>query len=156
GLMWISGKIKSTVMVVACPYDGLPISIEIKRGKTSIESSISNGIPVFTFRVKASGNITEKACITNINDLQVRRAIERALAAAIEKDIQATVTTAQDLGVDFLNLAAALHRQHRNEWHQMSANWPQTFKEAQFKIQVEAKIPQVSLLAKPLVPIKTR
>ncbi|MDS1029812.1 Ger(x)C family spore germination protein [Bacillota bacterium LX-D] len=154
GLLWIKNKISGSVRVVNCPYDGLPVTLEIKKGKTNIQSYIDNGQPYFIIKVSASADLTEKSCLTEFTNPKALQSLEKALALAIHNDIQSTVTAAQDFNVDFLDFSSTLHRQHKNEWPQLSANWPQLFKNAEVAIEVKAEIPRVSLLAKSVSPIK--
>jgi spore germination protein KC len=154
GYLWIRNKIKGSIRVVKCPYDGLPITLEIKKGSAKFQSYIVNGIPHFTIKATASANITEKGCITEFTNPAAMSALENVLASAINEDIKSTVTAARKLNVDFLDFARILDRQHTNEWHQMSANWKQIFSTAEVDIQVNAKIPEIALLAKSLSPNK--
>jgi spore germination protein KC len=154
GLLWIKNEMKTSIMVVNCPYDGLPVTIEIKKAKASIESYFDNGTPYFTIKANASASLNEQACLTDFNDPKKLKGLKKALESAIKKDIQSTITSATDLGVDFLGLSRIMHREHRNEWHKISTDWNELFKNIEIKIVVKADIPGMSL-AKPLVPIKT-
>lgn len=152
GLLWLNNETQSTIMVFNCPYDGQPITVELKSGETSFKSSIENGIPSFTVKVKATANLVEQGCSTNFNNEKALRQLEKALASAIKNDIQSALTTAQTLRVDFLGLSEVLHREHKEEWQQLSENWPEVLSEATFKIDVKADIPSLSVLARPMAP----
>lgn len=154
GLLWIKNKINDSVMVVNCPYDGLPVTLEIKKSKSTFKSNMDNGTPYFTIKVDTSAGLTEQACLTDFNDPQKLDGLKKALESAIQKDIQSMITTAKDFGVDFPGFSRILHRQHKDEWHQISADWHELFRNIEVKIIVKADIPSMSL-AKPLVPIKT-
>lgn len=154
GLLWIKNKMNDSVMVVNCPYDGLPTTLEIKRAKSSFKSYLDNGTPHFTINVNVTAFLTEQACLTDFNDMQKLNELEKALEAAIRKDIQSTMIAAEELGVDFPGLSRILHRQHKEEWHQISSKWNSLFKNTEVTIIVKADIPHVSL-AKPLEPIRT-
>ncbi|HEX2946820.1 MAG TPA: Ger(x)C family spore germination protein [Clostridia bacterium] len=154
GYLWVTNKISGSVRVINCPYDGLPVTLEIKKGKTNIKSTITNGIPQFTITAETSAKITEKACLTEFRDPQSLHGLEEVLASAIRKDIESTVTAAQNFDSDFLDFSSVLHRAHKTEWNTLSANWPQLFSKSEVKIHVKARIPEVSLLAKSLVPIE--
>ncbi|MEN6326943.1 MAG: Ger(x)C family spore germination protein [Syntrophomonas sp.] len=152
GLLWIKNEIKGSVMVISCPFDGQPITLEIKEGKTSFESNVENGIPNYQIKVKVTGNLVEQGCATDFTDQKAIKALEGTLEKAIKDDIQPTLTTAQNLKVDFLGFNEVLHRQHKEEWMQLSENWSEVFSEAAFKIDVKADIPSLSVLAKPMYP----
>lgn len=154
GLLWIENKISGSVRVVDCPYDGLPVTLEISQGKTKVKSTIDNGTPFFTITANATGKLTEKACTTYFTDPVELHELEKALASSISDDIKATVAAAQRYDSDFLDFSGVLHREHMNEWDKISANWPQIFSKVKYSIQVEVKIPEVSLLAKPVITTK--
>lgn len=154
GFLWIKNEIDGSIRVVNCPYDNLPVTLEIKKGKTNFKSDIVNGIPHFTITAEASAKLTEKACTTEFADLQALHGLEETLASAIGEDIQSIVTASKNLDTDILDFSGILHREHKNEWKKLSPNWSQLFKKAEVKIIVKVKIPEISLLAKSLVPIK--
>lgn len=152
GLLWVKNEITGSIMVVNCPYDGRPITVEIKSGETSFQSSVENGIPHYQVKVKATCNLVEQGCATDFSDQKAVRKLEETLALAIKNDIQSTLTAAQDLRVDILGFNEVLHRQHKEEWLQLSKNWPEVFSESTFKIDVKTNIPSVSVLARPVNP----
>lgn len=154
GLLWFKDKINGSIRVVKCPYDDLPITLEIKTGKIKIKSKIDNGIPHYTISVKAKCKITEKACNTELRNPEAMRELQSALDLAINEDIQAIVKAAKKLDSDILDFSGTLHRQHKKEWAKLAPDWPRLFRESEIKIAVETTIPEISLLAKSLTPIK--
>ena len=155
GLLWVKNEISNTIMVINCPYDGTPVTIELKGGKTSFQSSVENGTPFYKINVDATGNIVEQGCATDFADSKALEDLEETLASAIQDDIRSTVTAAQNFEVDFLGLNEILYRQHLEEWKQLPESWPQALPETKFEISVKAEIPSMSLLAKPLKPAET-
>jgi spore germination protein KC len=154
GFLWIENKIDGSIRAVNCPYDGLLVTLEIKSGKTKFKSEIVKGIPHYTITAKATAKLTEKACLTEFTNPKALHDLEKTLASAIQDDIQSTVDAAQNLNSDFIDFSGILHRQHKKDWNKMSSDWTKLFKKAEVKIQVDVRIPEVSLLAKSLVPIK--
>jgi spore germination protein KC len=152
GLLWIKNKASESIKVVDCPYDGQPVTIEIKKGKTKIKSQIIDGVPSFTISATAVGKLTEKACRTDFNNKETIKALEAALASAIHDDIELAVIAAQKYDADFLNFSRTLQSDHKKDWNQISSNWDKLFKTAKVDIQVKVDIPEISLLAKSLVP----
>lgn len=154
GLLWVKNKISGSIKVVNCPHDNLPVTVEIKKGKTNIKSYFSNGIPHFTIIVSAEGKVTEKGCSDDFRSPQSKHDLENVLASAISNDIQQTVNASRKFGSDFISLSRVLQRQHRNEWHKISSNWSEVLKNIQVTIEVKTKIPELSLLVKSLYPQK--
>lgn len=155
GLLWIKNQMKDSIMVVNCPYDYTPVTLEIKKAKSSIKSKLRNGVPSFTVKVDVSANITEQSCNTNFNDIQKLKELQKAMEAAIAKDIKSAITTAKNNQIDFVGLSRALHSQHKDEWHQIYPKWNEIFKTAEVNIAVKVDIHHVSL-AKPLETTKAK
>lgn len=155
GLLWLRNKMNDSIMVVDCPYDDKPTTLEIKKAKSSLKSSLDNEVPRFTINVNVDAVLTEQSCLTDFNNREKLGELEKALAADIRKDIEATITTAKDLKIDFLGLSRIMHRQHRSEWHKISSKWNTLFRNTEVTIAVKVDINHVSL-AKPLEPIKTQ
>lgn len=155
GLLWIKSKMNDSIMVVNCPYDGMPTTLEIKKAKSSFKSYLDGEAPHFTIKVDVTAIITEQSCLTDFNDSQKLNELKKSLEASIRNDIQSTITTAKDLKVDYLGLSRILHKQHKGEWHKISSNWNELFRNSEVAIDVKVNIPHVSL-AKPLEPIKAQ
>ena len=155
GLLWIKNKMKDSIMVVYCPEDNKPVTLEIKGAKSSCKSSLDNSIPHFIINVKVDASITEQACLTDFNDPQKLNELSKVLETAVYKDIQSTITTAKNLNIDFPGLSRIMHRQHKKEWYQVSSKWKNIFRDTEITINVKANINHVSL-AKPLEPINVK
>lgn len=154
GLLWFKKQISGSIRVVDCPYDKKPVTLEVKNGKTDIKSYIRDGVPGFVITATAKGKLTEKSCTTEFNNAETIKALEEAFSSAIRMDIESVVAASKNYGSDFLDLSRILQIQHKKEWEKISANWPGLLKEAKIEIRVKSDIPEVSLLAKSLVPKK--
>lgn len=155
GLLWIKNQADDSIRVVNCPYDDKPTTLEIKKAKTSIKSYLDNDVPRFTINVKVDAVLTEQSCTTDFNNREKLGELEKMLEQKIQSDIESTITTAKDLNVDFIGLSRTLHRQHKNEWHQISSKWDEFFKNTEVTIAVKVNINHISL-ARPLEPIETQ
>lgn len=152
GLLWIKNKMNEAVIVVNSPIDDRPVTIEIKKSKSSFNSYFDNGVPNLTINVKVDAIITEQAGKTNYNDIEKLTELENAAEKIISEDIQSSVTKSKDLQVDFIGFSRVLNRQHKEEWHQISSNWHKLIENAQVDIDVKVNIIHTSL-AKPIEPV---
>lgn len=153
GLLWIKGKMNDSIMVVNCPYDNMLATLEIKKANPSIKSFLDNEVPHYTISVNVTAILTEQSCLTDFNNINKLNDLQMALEEAIRKDIQSTISIAKELQIDYLGLSRILHKQHKEEWHQISSKWNNLFRDSEIAIVVKVKIPHISL-AKPLEPIK--
>jgi spore germination protein KC len=157
GLLWLKQRMRSSIMVVNCPFEGLPLSIEITGNKAKYTSQLEEGRVRFDIQVKTSGNLTEKSCLTDYNDPENLKVLETTLAEAVNADIQSTINAAQQRwGIDFLGLGQIAHQQHRKGWPEISGQWTNMFKETEISVLVDAEIPNVALFGRPLQPKKPR
>lgn len=155
GLLWIKNKMDGSIMVVNCPEEGNPVTLEIKKSGSSIKSYMENGIPHFAINIKADANITEQSCLTDFNNRKMLDGLSKSLEKAIAHDVQSTVAAAQDIDIDFTALSSVLHTQHKEQWHEVASDWNKLFKNAEITITAKVTIQHVSL-AKPLEPIKIK
>ncbi|PKM79949.1 MAG: Ger(x)C family spore germination protein [Firmicutes bacterium HGW-Firmicutes-14] len=155
GLLWLKGQLSSSIMVIPCPLDGRPLSIELIGSKADIKSEFDGQIPRFTVDALASGNLSEQACQTDFTNMDNLRKLEKALASAIKDDLESVTKAAQTgIGLDFPGYNHYLHRQHKDRWHELVEKWPGLFKKADIIIHVKAMIPRETLFARPLNPVK--
>lgn len=154
GLLWIKNKMNDSIMIVNCPYDNMPVTLEIKKPKASFKSYLDDDVPHFTINLNVDANIVEQSCTTNFNDTQKLKELERVLETAISRDIESTVTTSKDMQIDFIGLSRILHRQHKEEWHKISSKWNGIFRNTEVAVVVKVNIHHVSL-ARPLKRTKT-
>lgn len=155
GLLWIKNKMKNSIMVVYCPYDNMPVTLEIKGAKSSARSYLDGTTPSFQINVNVNANVTEQACSTDFNDKEKLNKLSQALETAIRKDIESTINASKNLRIDFIGLSRVLHRQHKEQWHQLSSKWNSIFVDAEVTVDVKVDINHVSL-AKSLGPLKPR
>ncbi len=155
GYLWLKNTIGNPVLVVPCPSGGEPMSIEVTMSKVDFKSHFKGQQPYLTIMVKTSGNLGEQKCNIDFTKPEKRREIEKALETTISKDIQSAVKAAQqDFGLDYPGFNHIFHRQQNQKWYEIGHRWPQMFKEMEVSIQVEAKLPRVTLFAKPLESMK--
>jgi len=155
GLLWLKNKMRSAIMVVPCPLDGQPLSIELTEAKVDYQSKFKRSEPQLNVMAKASGNLSEQSCKTDFYQPENLRRLEAAFASAVSDDIQATIQTAQEkMGLDFPGFNNIFHRHHKKEWQQTVKQWPKIFKNMKITVQTEAEIPREALFARPLQPRK--
>lgn len=155
GLLWIKNKIKDTEMVVYCPEDNQPVTMEMKNAKTTIDSYMDNKVPHFIIKIDVNANVTEQACLTDFNDSVKNKELSKVTEMAIRKDIETTIKASKDMDVDFLDFCRVVHSQHKEEWHQISSKWDKIFEDAGVTIVISVDINHISL-AKPLEPMNVR
>lgn len=150
GLLWLKHRMRSTIMVLPCPVDGKPLSIEITDSKLDYKSEFIGPEPRMTIKVKAGGNLTEQSCITDFYNTGNLSKLEETLALAITADMEAAAKVAKKTCLDFPGLNHVFHRQNNRLWQQVAAEWPRIFKDITVNIQVDAKIPRAAVFARPL------
>lgn len=153
GLLWLRGMLHSSIVVIPCPIDGKPLSIEVIDAKVGYKSEVINQVPHFTIRITATGNLSEQSCKTNFTKSENLRKLEEDFASSIKSEVENIVEIAQNrFGIDFLGLNRELHMHHQEDWDRMKDKWPELFKKANVVVEVKGSIPRETLFARPLTP----
>jgi len=151
GLLWLKGEFRSSIIVVPCPLDGQPLSVEVVHGEVKYKPQVRNGRPQLTVMTHAVGNLSEQACKTDFTHMDNLHKLEMSLSAVIKDEINAAITAAQQkFKLDFPGFNRPFHLQRDKEWHQLVNKWPELFKEMEVMVEVRSNIPREALFAIPL------
>lgn len=149
GLLWAQNKFEGGTVTVPSPDGNGRVTLEILRGKGRIIPGIRDGWLLAT--VEVTGVIADVAESQGTLDLtrpEIIRALNRALAQAIEGEVMAASSKAQELGADVLGIGAAFHRKFPQEWREMKTNWPDIFTTVEVTANAEATIRRTGLIEK--------
>lgn len=154
GLLWVKGEVKSGIIVVPTPgNENKLMFLEIIRADSKIEAEISDGRVTITVKVKEEGNIGE--VVPNnveIKKPEIIKTIEARQREAIENEIWAAVTRAQELNADVFGFGEAVRRKYPREWPQYEKMWDELFPALDVVVEVEAKIRRTGMVTNPERP----
>lgn len=152
GLMFITNKIKSTIVVVPSPgIEQKPISVEVVQSKAKVTPNLDGDLPSIYIEVKVEANIGEQMDDTNFAKEENLKQLEKIVAKEIEKDIQKTIDSAQlDLRVDYFGFGEDVHRKYKEYWKEHKTQWENIFPDINIATDVEVKLRRMGLQTKPL------
>ncbi|NHN30668.1 Ger(x)C family spore germination protein [Paenibacillus agricola] len=154
GLNYTLGKVKRTVINVACPQGG-KVAVQLIRTDRKIKATVSEGEPTILIELKAEGNIGDVECQLDVTDVKALPEIQKEIEDSIHSKIQAVVNKSQQkLKTDILGLGEALHRDQPKLWKQLKENWQQSFVDLHVDIEVNAKIRRIGTVAEPILKKK--
>lgn len=156
GLLWVKGQVKEGVISVPCSMEktlgqNQSLSLEILRSKSRIHPEFIDGKLSVTVKVEASTNIQESECMEELNQPEVIRSIEEALASAIQIEVEAALAKAQhEYHADVFGFGEAVHRKYPGVWKELKADWPKTYQDLPVYVEIDAKIARTGLVTKPV------
>ncbi|MDR6883611.1 Ger(x)C family spore germination protein [Bacillus sp. 3255] len=151
GIMWLRNQVKEHLLTFPAE-GGKDISILVTKGQVQIKPKLQSDKVIFDVIIDASGSVRENFSVLDLNKAEVMRKVERDLAKQISESIQAAVKQMQKEGTDSAQLGLIVWRSHPNEWYKrVEANWDTYFKEAEFRLHVNASIPETGLINKNVI-----
>lgn len=154
GLLWVTGKINSGIIVVPIPgSEDKLLAFEIIRANANIKPEISGGKVSIIVEVEEEGNVGEVQPDTvDITKPGFWQELEERKKAAIEEEIRASVIKAKDLNADIFGFGELVRRKYPREWKQLEDKWDEIFPTLEVKIAVAAKIRRTGKITNPAVP----
>ena len=151
GLLWILGEVKSGIIIVKSPKDETKnVSLEIIRASSKLKPEITDGKLSITVEVKEEGNLVEQMSQVDLTKPDTFKELEKKQVAVIEEEISASLSKAQEWGVDIFKFGEAFHRKFPAEWPELEKNWDEEFPKVEVKVVVEAKLRRTGLSTSPI------
>lgn len=150
GLLWVLGKIKSTLIKVNCRNKEDTISIEIVRSKASIRPQIKNGKPKIQVMLKSEANIGETKCFVDFTNPNELVWIQEKVEKQIEKEVNSAIRIAKKHQVDPFGFGASIHQSHPKQWRKLRKDWNRNFAEIEMEIKSDVFIRKSGLRNKPV------
>lgn len=146
GLMWLKDKVREHLLTF--PLDkGKDISILVTEGRINIKPKLQDDKVIFELVIDAVGAVREDLSKLDLNKSELIHKVERKFAEQVKKSIQATIKQMQKEGTDSAQLGLIVWRTHPHAWKtRFEANWEDYFKDAEFRIMVNASIPETGLI----------
>lgn len=147
GLLWVLGKVRSTLLTLDWNDQPHTIGIENIRTKSSFHSSFNkSGKPMIEVKIGADANIGEVDVPIDVTNPKVLLQIERLYTQAIHDEALATIKLMQQQKSDIFGFGEVVHRDHPKQWRTLKQDWNDvTFPEIEVKVKVEAYLRNTGL-----------
>lgn len=147
GLMWLRNKVREHYLLTFPLDSGKNMSILVTEGKVKIKPILQDDKVIFELIVDAVGSVREDLSRLDLNKSELIHKVERKFAEQVKKSIQAAIKQMQKEGTDSAQLGLIVWRSHPHMWKtRFEANWEDYFREAEFRIKVNASIPETGLI----------
>lgn len=149
GLLWTTGKIKSTIVIVPLKKQGQYASIEIVDSKTKIRPVLENNQLYIQVTVHPHGYIGSLNHPVPI-DTETYKWLQTKINYVIRDEIHEAVAVAKKNKADIFGFHEYVHRAYPQVWKTWEEQWPARFSELDVKVNVQSKLLLNGLLAEQL------
>lgn len=140
GTAIINNKLRGSAVSIDCKQKKRGLSIEVRRAKTKIRTSIRNHIPTIRLFIKQEGSIGQIFCAIDLKKSKEIRKLEKEWAQETKKEVQKAITQAQKNQTDIFGFGEALERTNKKAWKKIEGKWGDIFAKATVQVHVEARI----------------
>lgn len=153
GLLWVKGEVEGGIINIPAPGTQKPVSLEILRSSTRLETDIKDGRIYMTVKIKEESNLVETTAPLNLTKPETIERLEKLLAVAIREEVESALARAQhEYRTDIFGFGEEIHRKHPGQWKEIKDNWSDIFPDVEVEVQVDAKILRTGLVTKPVKP----
>lgn len=150
-LNFITGKMKSGIIVSPGTETGSSNSLEIIKSKSKTEVTLENNQYMFKVKITIDGMLGEHPEAANLKDPAVMKEVEQSFALLVEEQIAGTIRRVQeDYGLDIFGFGQAVHRKYPAAWKQIKTDWDKTFTSAGVAVEVKINISRTGLFQYPI------
>lgn len=140
GFVWLRNLLQNTSIVIT-PGDQGVITLDVHRGKTSIQAILKDREdPVFIVKVMSQLSVREMDGTVDLRDPAALNEMEKDVNEEIVKNIKAAVQKAQSLNSDIICFGRTLELQHPKVWKQLKSQWSEIFPKVAVEYQVDSII----------------
>ncbi|TKD72257.1 Ger(x)C family spore germination protein [Pseudalkalibacillus hwajinpoensis] len=140
-LLTILGDYQFGIIEVPCEVEGETIkeTIEVSKVETDMKASVVSGNISAMVKIDMEGDVGELKC-TVIDKSEDMHKFNQKVADVVKTNIEETLQHLQKDEVDVIGLGNAIYRKHPKVWKELQKDWPETFSEVTFTVDVKMDI----------------
>ena len=140
-LLTILGEYNFGIIEVPCDPGDITVkeSIEVSNVETDMKAQVVDGSVSARLKVEMEGDIGELKCTVLDKSENLQKYNER-VAKVVKTNIEETLQHLQKEQVDVIGLGNVIYRKHPQEWKELKKDWPKTFSEVPFTVDVNMDI----------------
>jgi len=148
---FITGKVKSGIIVSETPGGKGKNSIEILKGRVKNDVEISGRNIKVSVAISITGMLGEETGKINLREPRVVEKVEEATSRVVRQEVECVIRKVQrEYGSDIFGFGQVLHRKYPGEWKNMKDNWEELFSKAEVDVTVKTKITRTGLVNMPI------
>ncbi|MCX8132236.1 MAG: Ger(x)C family spore germination protein [Clostridia bacterium] len=110
-------------------------AILLKKIKRKVKIDIENGIPKIVIKLNLKASLDEYDEEHNLDDLESKRKLEKAVALSIKEDCTKLLEKIQKTGSDPLGFSEMIRVKHNKYWK--SVQWKEIYSQVSFNVEAE-------------------
>ncbi len=151
GLLWIQGKMRRGIIIINGP-EGEKMAFESIRSKSEVVPKIHQGKLIMRVKIDEENDFAEDMGFVPLTPENIP-GIEKKIAAAIQKDIEAALRKGQkEYKSDIFGFGAAVHRKYPQQWKAIKGRWEELFPQLEVQVEVKSKIRRRGMSTEPPKP----
>lgn len=151
GLLWVLGKVQSTISVVRCPGDESSLaSLELLELVSKVKPGKKGGKIMITVEIKTESNLVDQQGVQDITSPEALRSLGRRQATVIKNEITAALNKARQHEADIFGFGEAIGRKYPREWRELESRWDEAFPELEVVLTVKSRVLRVGRIARPV------
>jgi spore germination protein KC len=143
GLSWLQGKVKSTVVKLACPNSKENLIVEVHGVTTELHVKRSEkGEPVILINTRISGSVQEIMCTDmNVSEEKVLKEIGAMTSQAVKDEMEAAIVKLQKkLKIDAIGWGKEIYLHQPSIWKRIEGDWETVFPNVQSEVSCSTEI----------------
>lgn len=154
GLLWVTGKVKSGVIVINTPDKQGKATLEILKAKSKVTPEIEDGKIRMHIDIKEDASLAEQTSPENLATLSAFEKMQKSQSDVIRQEVMAAFKKSQELNADFFGFGDLVRKKYRNEWKQLEGKWSEIYPSIELLVNVKTKIRKNDLITQPAAPEK--
>ncbi|HEY3365720.1 MAG TPA: Ger(x)C family spore germination protein [Symbiobacteriaceae bacterium] len=148
GLLWVTHKVKSGILVVACPRNAGNAGLEIIHAKGSV-TPVFHPLPTMAVKIRVESNIGDDACADLRYTTEDWRLLERAAEQVIREEVGAALRRARELKADMFGFGLRIYQENPVYWKRVETAWAERyFQDVPVAIKAEVRIRRPGLVTR--------
>lgn len=152
GLLWVTNKAQSGIIVVNDSGSKDKVGLELIRSSSKIKAEIRGKEIIIKVKVNVQSNLGDQTSESALIKPETLKSLARREATVIRNEINAALKKAKELNTDIFGFGEAVHRADPKAWKELEPRWDEIFPELKVELIVKANIGRVGLIIKPLKP----
>jgi spore germination protein KC len=148
GVLWVKGKVQSTVINVEIL--GGNASLEVLSAKGKVSPVVSGDHVTMKIDVSVSTELSEQSCAENLATEENIKKLQELVEAAICNDIATAYNKAVALNADVFGFGDTVHEHYDKEWETLQPRWDELFRSLTLEVHVDATVVSTGSLEQPV------
>lgn len=151
GYLWLQGKIKEGIFLVAFPGSEAPVALEVRQARTRLSPVIQGNNLRFKAQIHVDYDVAEITGPADIGRREVRDALSRRLTSVIRNEIRAALRKAQgEYQADIFGFGEMIYRHYPRVWANLASRWDKVFPTVAVDLDVKTHFRDTGEVGRPL------